>query len=401
MKGTTYAKIAVIVCIGVIASFVRIAGVHLQPWLALATFGGAVAASSVLLMWASDSARVDISSGVAIALVALVAVLPEYAIDLFFAYKAGHQPAFGAYAAANMTGANRLLLGLGWPIVALIFFLSKRGRGSELELEPHQRIDVGFLGVAGLYSLVIPLTRQLAWYDAIVLLVLFGLYLWRLRGTGESGEELIGVAAELVTFSRGRRWTLIVASFVFAVWLILIGASPFAHALLKTGHQIGIDEFLLVQWLAPIASEFPEFLVASIFAARGRGADALGILLASKVNQWTLLVGSLPLAYTVGGGGWSLALDPRQVEEVALTAAQTLLGVAVLVNSRLTAWEAASLFVLFAAQFFLPGANARLALASAYFVIAAIIFLLRRRDVAGVVRTLLSPATEAPAKPPV
>jgi cation:H+ antiporter len=153
-----------------------------------------------------------------------------------------------------------------------------------------------------------------------------------------------------------------------------------------------MDEFLLVQWLAPLASEFPEFLVALIFARRGRGADALGILLASKVNQWTLLVGSLPLGYAAGGGGFSLALDGRQVEEVALTAAQTLLGVAVLVNSRLEKWEAASLFVLFGAQFVLPGASARLVLAAAYLVIAAAILTLRRADLVTVARVLVSPS---------
>src|SRR5260221_14076573 len=155
MKVSTYTKLAFIGCAGLIASFVRISGIHLTPWVALATFGGAIAASSILLMWASDTARADISSGIAIAMVALVAVLPEYAVDLFFAYTAGHHSAYGAYAAANMTGSNRLLLGLGWPLVALTYFLSKRGRRSVLQLEPHQRIDVGFLGIAGLYSLVI------------------------------------------------------------------------------------------------------------------------------------------------------------------------------------------------------------------------------------------------------
>jgi cation:H+ antiporter len=388
MNGGTAIKVAIIGCIGVIASFVRVSGTHLSPWLTLTTFGAAIAASSVLLTWASDSARVDISGGIAIAMLAFVAVLPEYAVDVFFSYTAGHRPAYAAYAAANMTGANRLLLGLGWPLVALTYFLSKRKRGSSLDLEPQQRIDIGCLGMAGLYSLVIPLTRQIGWYDAIALLVLFGLYLWRLRGAGPSEEELVGVASEWATFRRGRRWTLIVASFLFAAWLILIGASPFARSLLKTGHQLGVDEFLLVQWIAPLASEFPEFLVALIFAHRRRGADALGILLASKVNQWTLLVGSLPLAFAAGGGGWILRLDGRQVEEVALTAAQTLLGVAVLVNCTLTGWEAAALFVLFGAQFLLPGSSTRLVLAAGYLVIAAVIFVLRRRDLTKVVRAL-------------
>ena len=40
-------------------------------------------------------------------------------------------------------------------------------------------------------------------------------------------------------------------------------------------------------------------------------------------NQWTLLVGSLPMAYLIGGGGTVLQLDGRRVEEILLTATQT------------------------------------------------------------------------------
>src|SRR5262249_8243801 len=149
---STFAKVAVLACIGAAASVLRISGAPLTPWLALLAFGGAIAVSSVLLMWASDAARADISGGIAIALVALVAVLPEYAVDLFFAYSAGHHPPYGAYAAANMTGSNRLLLGLGWPLVAFMYFLFSPSHRLTVAIEPHQRVDVGFLGIAGLYS---------------------------------------------------------------------------------------------------------------------------------------------------------------------------------------------------------------------------------------------------------
>ena len=75
------------------------------------------------------------------------------------------------------------------------------------------------------------------------------------------------------------------------------------RGLVASGRELGIDEFLLVQWLAPLASEAPEFIVAILFALRGNAYDAMGALISSKVNQWTLLVGSLPIAYLAGGGG--------------------------------------------------------------------------------------------------
>ena len=57
--------------------------------------------------------------------------------------------------------------------------------------------------------------------------------------------------------------------FLAAAAIVLASAKPFAEGLIAGGHQLGIDEFLLVQWLAPLASEAPELLVASMLALRG------------------------------------------------------------------------------------------------------------------------------------
>jgi len=49
----------------------------------------------------------------------------------------------------------------------------------------------------------------------------------------------------------------------------------------------------------------------------------IATLISSKANRWTRLVGSLPMAYLIGGGGTVLQLDGRQIEEILLTATQT------------------------------------------------------------------------------
>jgi cation:H+ antiporter len=162
--------------------------------------------------------------------------------------------------------------------------------------------------------------------------------------------------------------------------IVVSAAEPFANGLVGSGAALGIDRFLLVQWLAPLASEAPELIVATMFALRLRGDDALGTLLSSKVNQWTLLVGSLPLAYLLGGGGGALHLDGRQTEEFLLTAAQAVLGVAMLVDLALDRWEAAALFGLFALQFPFPNTNVRLAFAAFYLAAAAMILIRHRRQ---------------------
>src|SRR5207249_4922306 len=167
--------------------------------------------------------------------------------------------------------------------------------------------------------------------------------IYALRASREETEEpdLVGPAAAVGALSVGRRRLAILGLFAFAAAAIGMSAEPFADGLVRTGQKLGIDEFLLVQWLAPLASEAPEFLVAALLALRGKAAAAMGLLLSAKLNQWTLLVGSLPLAFSVGAGAFeALPLDTRQVAEVLLTAAQGLFGVAVLANLALELGEA-------------------------------------------------------------
>lgn len=388
------ARIAFAVAVAAPAVIMRLAGVELAPMAAVLVFGAAVLASVALLMWASEAARVDISGSLALAILALVAILPEYAVDIFFAYTAGHDPAYAAYATANMTGANRLLIGVAWPLLVVFAIVAVRRRGvpgdrHAVTLQAHRRTEIVFLAVATIYALVIPLTGRLAWYDALVLGGLFAAYLWRIRGKEEGEEDLAGVPATIAVQPAGRRRGLVAALFVAAGLIILAAAEPFGDALVGAGVDLGIDEFLLVQWLAPIASEAPEVIVAITFALRGRADDGMGALLAAKLNQWTLLIACLPIAFYLGGGEFAgLPLDARQIEELVLTTAQTLLGVAVLTDLQLTRGEAGLLFGLFAIQFVLPAPNIRYVIAVAYTALAIVLLIRQRRHIPELIKSL-------------
>ncbi|MBU2667005.1 sodium:proton exchanger [Actinoplanes bogorensis] len=383
------------------ALILRVTDTHPSPLIGLLLFGMAVVAASFLLAWAAEAARVDISGPLAIAILAVIAVLPEYAVDLYFAYTAGSDPTYVAYAAANMTGSNRLLLGLGWSVVVLIALVVASRRSGrtvkELVLETGHRVELGFLAIASVVAFVVPLTGQISMMLGFALLGFFVFYLWRVSRAEAEEPELVGPAARLGALPMRARRTMVIGLFVFAAAVILASAEPFADSLIATGRSFGFDEFLLVQWLAPLASEAPEFIVAILFALHGRGADAIGTLISSKVNQWTLLVGSLPIAYALGGGGTSLVLDGRQVEEFLLTATQTLLGVAALLALRFPRWLAFTLLGLFALQFVFPGQEARYALSAVYFVIAVAALIRNRRHIRP---TLTAPFRGAPATKP-
>jgi cation:H+ antiporter len=176
-----------------------------------------------------------------------------------------------------------------------------------------------------------------------------------------------------------------------AAAVILLCAEPFAESLIGAGTELGIDRFLLVQWLAPLAPEAPEFVIAILFAARGKGTAAIAMLISSKVNQWTLLVGSLPVAYMIGGGT-VLQLDGRQMEEVLLTATQTMMGVALILALRFHRHTAWALLALFAVQFPITSTAGRLILCGLYAALAIAGFIINRRHLTA---TLKAPFDDA------
>jgi len=331
--------------------------------------GAAIFGSAFVLSWATEVAQLDIPRALALAFLALVAVFPEYAVDVYFAWRAGKDPAYTAFATANMTGANRLLIGVGWAVPVLLAWARFGKRYIELPRE--QAVEVNYLALATLYAFAIPVKGTLSLLDTAIFLAMFFFYMRDARRTHHVEPELEGQAAAIARLGPVGRRAVVLGIFVFAGIAIFTAAEPFAESLVAVGREFGIDQFLLVQWLAPLASESPEFIVAMLFALRGMAAAGLGTLISSKVNQWTLLVGALPAAFALSQGGIEpMMLDHRQREEIFLTAAQSLFALVVIANFELTLGEAFILFALFVPQFFVTHVAARFAEAGIYLVLS-------------------------------
>lgn len=393
-----YWKIALAALLAAPALALRFSGCAASPLASVAVYGGAVVASSFLLCWAAEAVQQDISASLATAILALIAILPEYAIDLYFAFTSGRHPAYARFAAANMTGSNRLLLGLGWPLMLFLLMAWGRRAGqpvTSMPIKPSRRVELAFLGMVSFYALSFPLRRGIHWIDGVVLVGFYFLYVGRLSREERQEPELAGTAGRLAALPWWQRRLAITLMFLWSALVVVLAAKPFANALVDGGRSLGLDEFLLVQWVAPLSTEAPEFLVAGLLALRGDSDTALGTLLSSKVNQWTLLVGSLPLVHLLGHGGASLPFDPRQVEEFWLTSAQTLMGFAMLVKLDMKRWEAVALLGLFLVQFPLNGPATRMVLAGLYFILAAGLLWAHRRELPPMFRALRFPARTA------
>src|SRR5205823_2935649 len=187
---------------------------------------------------------------------------------------------------------------------------------ADVALDRPHAIEITFLALATLYSLTLPLKETLTIVDSIVLIGIFVMFVFRLWRAPSEEPHLVGPARLIGALPTTQRRVVVGALLAYAAGVIFLCAEPFAESLVHLGERAGISTFLLVQWVAPLASEAPELLVAALFAWRLNTSAGLGTLLSSKVNQWTLLVGSLPIVFALSAGHLSgLPLDALQREE--------------------------------------------------------------------------------------
>ncbi len=354
-------------------------GVHLAPhWEALSS-GISIFGAAFLLSWAAELAQMEVPQALALAFLALIAVLPEYAVDIYFAWQAGKDPTYISYATANMTGANRLLIGLGWAIIVIAFWLKTGKR--VISLGKDQKVEIIVLGVATLYSFVIPLKGTISVVDAFLLLGLFAVYMVIASRAHVVEPELEGPPEMIARFAPGVRRGITLSLFAYSGLTIFSAAEPFAEGLLASGRTLGVEEFILVQWLAPLASESPEFIIAILFALRGNPQASMRTLISSKVNQWTLLIGMLPLAYSLSAGQlMPMQLDERQVEEILLTAAQSLFALVIIASFSFSLGEALVLLGMFVSQLFFVSPEIRYLYSLAYVVLALVLAFVIRQN---------------------
>lgn len=353
--------IAVAIAAALPGTLQRFTGWHGSALLIAALAGLAILAAGFMLSWGVEAAEEHVSRGLALALLALVTVLPEFVVDFYYALRGGSDQAshYAQLAAANMTGANRLLVGLGWPLIVLLY--RWRGGAAKVELSQGNAIEICYLALGSLYSFVLVAKSRIDAMDALVLFALYGAYLWRLsreRPAATSGDDddddvarEPGLAAALNTLPKRRRFALAGALALVAGAIILFEAEPFAESLVTAAQLLGVNHFFLIQWVSPLAGELPEMVIMILFTLSLRPGHALGALVSDKINQWTLLLGALPLVFAWGAGHVTpLWLAPRQHEELFLTAAQSVFAVALLLRLRLTLGGALVLLVLFLTQ---------------------------------------------------
>jgi cation:H+ antiporter len=199
--------------------------------------------------------------------------------------------------------------------------------------------------------------------------------------------------------SERRRW--VAGLMLYAAFVILLTAVPFGNAVLGAGGMIGMSPYLLLQLIVPVATETPELVVSFVLLTHGRGGQSIAVLLAGAVSQYTLALGTLPLAYGIGPAVGPLPLAGRERVELLLTVGVALYAVASLLSLRLSHRDSTIMLALFAGQLLLPSVVTRTLFAVAFWAVAIDVLTAERRRLPGLAGALRPPrpAPRAAAPP--
>ena len=325
----------------------------------------AIIFAAFLISWGAEAAQFMVSQGLALAILAWLQTMPEFAVEADIAWNAArHTPNYDdSLVTANFTGSIRLLMGFGMPIVFFIHAFSKRSlRCEPIELDPFHSVEIVSAFPPVVYFFYIVYRGQLDLMDSIVLLGFYALYMGLLlkmpaeEEEGESIEELPFVARQVLKRGKAGRVVGISLIFVLGGLVLYVCVHPFIDSLQALAGLVGISGYFFIQWIAPFMSEFPEKVTAFNWA-RQKGKAKMGLMnfLSSNINQMTMLVAMIPIVYAVSAGGLKpIVFTASQKSEVLLTAAQAALCMILLFNMKFEWFEAVGMFVLFIVQFVSP-----------------------------------------------
>src|SRR5579871_6589468 len=138
--------------------------------------GPAILVASMLIAWAAESAQFFIAQGFALAILAWLQTLPEFAVEAVLAW---HRQT--PYLLANLTGALRLLTGLGWPMIYFAAATVHRRRSGQ----PLRRIRMDDEHSVSIVALLPPIVYfgwiiwkgSLGLWDALILAAMYAAYL--------------------------------------------------------------------------------------------------------------------------------------------------------------------------------------------------------------------------------
>ncbi len=356
----------------------------------------AIIFGAIMIGFGADMLEMVLPSGVAIAVVALLQISPEFFVEWATVKRAAAEPEFVHNAMANLYGANKLLVGFGPPLVFFVYYFFSRFKKTENivfhEIKSYS-IFVMFFAIA--YNFVLYLKNSLMWYDSIFLVIIYAAsisFIGKMevryqsikkdKDNDELKDSEHGFVMRNVHAMCRRHGVLVPARvYLFTLLFLMLGggllvgfAEPFLECLLHAATVAGISTFFFIGYVAPFMSEFPEKIVAIGFAMKGREDTAMVNFLSSILSQLTLLTAMVPAVYSYYKGELTgITFDAVQSHELLLVIAMMLFSLMMFLDLKFTVRESILALGLFIWQFIFP--ESRSTVTAVYFVIFLSYFL--------------------------
>jgi cation:H+ antiporter len=323
-----------------------------------------IVGSAFLIAWGAEAMQFMVSQGLALAMLAWLQTLPEFAVEADIAWNAArHTPGYSdSLVTANFTGSIRLLMGFGMPMVYFIRAWKQRKNKSaepSIVLDPFHSVEIVSLFPPTIYFFFIVYRGRLDLLDSVVLLGFYFMYMFLLlkmppEKEDESVDDLPAVSRLVLRRGKVGRVVGVASIFLGGGLILYLCVHPFVNSLQSLAAMVGISGYFFIQWIAPFMSEFPEKVSAFGWALQeGKAKMGLMNFLSSNINQMTMLVAMIPIVYSLSSGRWNapILFTEDQKEEVLLTASQAALCMVLLFNMKFEKWEAIGMFVLWIVQF--------------------------------------------------
>ncbi len=403
MRRRVLAEYLILIAWATVSIFVVLVLRQSNYTVAFFTFG-AVISASLLIAWAAEASESSISKGLALALVAIVQTIPEYFVEGTIAWKAGQDPAnctidcWIPNVIANFTGANRLLTGLGWPLILFTVIIQKRRTGqpgpTHIALRKEQSVELVFMLGSTLYYAFVIIRGQLSLLDSAILGVAFVGYMWLLFKLPSEKEEddqaLEGAPRAILEVDRfWKRSSVIIGLFVFASLTFIFVTNAFVESIRTIAVSFLLPVlgsgavFFSIQWIAPLLSEFPEKVSAFNWAKTIRLAPtALLNFMSSSVNELTALVALIPIVFVASSANLTGTIPIGQHSiEIFLTMAQSIYACAALLDLEYDVSNATILFVLWVISTAIAIDQIRLVVAVVFLILAAAEVVAQRKKI--------------------
>ncbi|MCL5877717.1 MAG: sodium:calcium antiporter [Candidatus Bathyarchaeota archaeon] len=272
-------------------------------------------ASDVVIKYATKVAAISKlgKTSIGFTLISLSTTLPELTVALSASLSAGAALSIGNALGSNIFNISAIL-GIGAVIFGLKIYLSKRNRGAPVgdnNIIPKfgtselSNIEFG-LFVASIVPLaLIYVSTQASWIVGLVLLIIFGAYLYRLSKVRITTAE---ADVEVTIEERGKLKQYALFTILGALGVV-ISANFMVESAITIATAAGVSQQVIGATIVALGTSIPELTIGVKSILRGHPNLALGNIIGAAFFNTTLILGVTLFVPVLIGSPLSLNMD--------------------------------------------------------------------------------------------